>query len=487
MDLNFVYSVNKSQVFHINRLPSYINLIKNIKPSEDFGFISSHIIETLTINGMMTAEDCVNSTFGFIDMCQNSDNEYTKNYIWQAFKTLLTENFLMIKSSTIKKIDEIVIHPKKRSTKKKVESNIGGHSPNTSSPYNPLVKKKLKKSYITNTDMSLFNDDLMKSLQVDEDQTQDANILPIFTDHLDQDTKNAKKNKDEADPVNDPMYKNELTGEKCLFVINFRKIVNDIRSKCIVNIAKERVGIDHSRILHILLKKNTNFGKGMDIQRTDPFSLEEIIKSIPNTAGVSVDRNKMIRILDELASDSVTFLKKINNNYGADKVTNYCVNLDKIVYILQLKILEKIIGKKFNNKNHMRVFRACQSLGVINDQQVHEVCLISLQESRSILVDLMKEGVIEVFEYKNQKGYIAYAYTLKISKFLRNFVEPIYKMKLNIMVKEKDLSSKADELKKWTEIGLQKEIELNDLELKLKKFQYASNELDYSLMYFSEF
>ena len=483
MDLHCVYSVNKSQVFHISRLPSYINLVKNHFREEGFGYISQHIIETLTISGMMTAEDCVHSTFGFIDMCENSDIEITTTDTWKVFEQLLKDNFLMMKNSTINKIDVAVAASKKKSVKKQKEALFGGES---EMPMERSAKKKLKTTYIT-SETDLFTDDLMNSLQTDKAQVQDENILPIFAGHQFVESKNTGKNKDDQDYANDVMFKNELTGQKSIFVVNFRKIVNDIRTKCIVNIAKERVGFEHSRVQHILQKLNTNFGKGMEIRRSDPFSLEQIIKSVPNSSGASIDRNKMIKIQDELASDSITFLKKITNNFGADKVTKYSVNLEKVVYIIQLKILEKIIGKKFNNKNHMRVFRAVQSLGVINDQQVHEVCQISLQESRSILVDLMKEGIIETFEYKNAKGYSAYAYTLKVSKFMRNFIEPIFKMKLNIMVKEKDLNTKVDELKKLTEIGLQKELELSEYETKLKKFKVASNEIDYSLMYFSEF
>ena len=135
----------------------------------------------------------------------------------------------------------------------------------------------------------------------------------------------------------DKCFKSDQTGEVFLFAINFRKIVNDIRTKFIVNIAKERVGVTHSQLMHIILKKNNNFGKGFEIRHTEGLTLEEIIGSMPGASTKNIDRQKIAKILDELNTDSTNFIRKATTSIGATKLTKYSVNLEKIVYVIQLK------------------------------------------------------------------------------------------------------------------------------------------------------
>jgi hypothetical protein len=140
-----------------------------------------------------------------------------------------------------------------------------------------------------------------------------------------------------------PCFKSDQTGEVYLFSINFRKIVNDIRTKFIVNIAKERVGVSHSQLMHIILKKNNNFGKGFEIRHTEGLTLEEIIGSMPGASTKNIDRNKIAKILDDLNTDSTNFIRKTTTSIGATKLTKYSVNLEKIVYVIQLKNVGKLL------------------------------------------------------------------------------------------------------------------------------------------------
>ena len=128
-----------------------------------------------------------------------------------------------------------------------------------------------------------------------------------------------------------------------------------------------------------------------------------------------------------------------------------------------------------------------QTLGATTDKQIEQVCLLSPKDSRSILINLMKEGLVDQFEYKTAKGATSWAYILKIAKFLRNFIEPIYKMKLNILAKEKELEQKLTDLKNLGNVGLENGLEVEKADFQLKKFKIASNEIDYSLLYFTEF
>jgi hypothetical protein len=122
-----------------------------------------------------------------------------------------------------------------------------------------------------------------------------------------------------------------------------------------------------------------------------------------------------------------------------------------------------------------------QTLSATTDKQIEQVCLLSPKDSRSILINLMKEGLVDQFEYKTAKGGTSYAYTLKIAKFLRNFIEPVFKMKLNIMIKEGELEGKLGDIRNLENVGLEKGLEAEKVELQLKKFRIASNEIDYSL------
>jgi len=65
----------------------------------------------------------------------------------------------------------------------------------------------------------------------------------------------------------------------------------------------------------------------------------------------------------------------------------YSVNLDKIVKLFQMKLVERVLENKYG-QNHARVLRILKQHRSLEDKKVSEAALISLKDTRSILMEL---------------------------------------------------------------------------------------------------
>lgn len=169
-------------------------------------------------------------------------------------------------------------------------------------------------------------------------------------------------------------------------------------------------------------------------------------------------------------------LKKHKQSSGENK---FSVNLGAILFFTQLKIIESLLEKKHNSKAHMRVFRALQALGMSNDKQLEEICLLSIKRVRSILLDLTKEGLVEQHEINANKG--TYAYSVRISGYIPLLRDKIMQSKLNLEVK---IETQRDKLSKLSKALGTADTEVKSQNHLLKKLIVASYQIDNMLLHF---
>lgn len=163
----------------------------------------------------------------------------------------------------------------------------------------------------------------------------------------------------------------------------------------------------------------------------------------------------------------------------------YSVNIANVLYYIQLKLIESLVEKKFNSKPHLRVFRAFQALGYSNDTQIEEACLLSLKTARSIIMDLVIEGVLDQHDLNVNKGL--YAYSIKISNYIAALREKIFKVlsahqtKLNLEIKLEEQRPKVHNMQRKKLVN-EKEFKLENHFL--KKLVLASYQIDDLLNHF---
>lgn len=225
---------------------------------------------------MMTAESCVQCSLQFANMVgsDNFDFEIEEEDLWKSFAHLLKENFIITKNANIKNIAD------NEAENTLLKSSLGKRSAPSGKKV-PVVKEKLnkksKKMYMATTD--LFNVEFADSFAQKANENikeTSEEILGNFGAGVTKDIETGLVGS------SNPIFYNVVTGEKQIFVVNYRKVIHELRTTKIVNLAKERLDKLHGQLLHVILKQSHIYGRAFDVRHTEPLSLDEIIRGIPN-------------------------------------------------------------------------------------------------------------------------------------------------------------------------------------------------------------
>lgn len=217
------------------------------------------------------------------------------------------------------------------------------------------------------------------------------------------------------------MKRNPNTKALYHFKLNFRLIIHQLRIEAFSTKIRERLGQLPGLIIKIIMSNSLLHGKGLQVGNTEPLTLAQITGLLPtNTA---LDLNKLGVILEQMSSDQLKSVKKIKQSSGENK---YCVSLVNILRHIQLKIIEGLIERQFGDKVHVRVFRAIQALGMANEKQLEETCLLSIKAVRKIVMNLVIYGILDQHEINMAKGI--YSYSVKVSGYLPLLRERIMKV-----------------------------------------------------------
>lgn len=198
-------------------------------------------------------------------------------------------------------------------------------------------------------------------------------------------------------------------------------IIHQLRIESFSSKVRERLGQLPGLIIKIIMNNSLLHGKALHINTTEPLTLEQITGLLPsNTA---LDLNKLSIVLDQMHNDQLKAVKKIKQSSGD---TKYSVSMVNILRHIQMKIIEGLIERQFGDKVHVRVFRAIQALGMANEKQLEETCLLSIKAVRKIIMNLVVYGILEQHEINMTKGI--YCYSVKVSGYLPLLREKIMKV-----------------------------------------------------------
>lgn len=205
------------------------------------------------------------------------------------------------------------------------------------------------------------------------------------------------------------------------FKISFRMIIHQMRIESFSTRIRERLGQLPGLITKMIMNSSLLHGLALQVGTTEPLTLIQITALLPSNS--SLDLNKLGNIMDQMASDQ---LKPIRRMKQSDGDTKYSVALSSILRHIQLKTIETLVEKQFGDKFHVRVFRAIQALGMANEKQIEDTCLMSLKQVRKVLMELVVFGLLEQHELNMNKG--VYCYSVKISGFVPLLREKVLKV-----------------------------------------------------------
>lgn len=229
---------------------------------------------------------------------------------------------------------------------------------------------------------------------------------------------------------------NPMSKQVYMFKVNFRAIIHQMRIESFSSKVMERLGPLPARILKLMMSSSMLHGKAHLINQSEAFTVEQIIGMFPSTSTNNLDMSKISStLLDQMVADSLKPLKKVTSSISSSQA--YAVDLASILYNLQLDFILSLIEKKYeDNKMMVRVIRALLALGVSNEKQLEDLCLLSAKAVRKILMELVKEGIVQMSEINAAKGQ--YAYSVKLTSYMPQLREKLLKSKLNLELKLQD-------------------------------------------------
>lgn len=198
-------------------------------------------------------------------------------------------------------------------------------------------------------------------------------------------------------------------------------IIHQLRIDSFSTRIRERLGQLPGLLIKLILNSSMLHGMSLQVGTTEPLTLMQITALLPSNT--SLDLNKLGNILDQMASDQLKPIKKMKQSDGNHK---YSVALANILRHIQLKSIESLVDKQFGDKFHVRVFRAIQALGMANEKQLEDTCLMSLKSVRRVVMDLVVFGLLEQHELNMNKG--VYCYSVKISGYIPLLREKVLKV-----------------------------------------------------------
>ena len=235
----------------------------------------------------------------------------------------------------------------------------------------------------------------------------------------------SKKTEEPVLSIESPTFRNEITKELNIYKINYKKLLHDIRTGYFTTTVRQRYGTIPSIIVKHMMANSSSHGRCSETNHSQQLTVFDIQSSIDNK---EIQQESILAILENMMNDNMKLVK----SYKYDDDLKYSVNMYNILYYNQLKMIEYYVSNKFNDNKYVRVLRCVSFHHMCNDKQIEEVCLINIKNVRAILIDLIKEGIIQQHEINVSKNI--YVYSISVSSFLQTYRDIIMKSKLNISV-----------------------------------------------------
>ena len=221
------------------------------------------------------------------------------------------------------------------------------------------------------------------------------------------------------------------TGEDgILWRVNFDEFNRQFRHNMCVDFIQQKLGPRPAQVVRVILSEGKKFETKVRQERSVHIALEAIVPAcqsldLPKERRMTSDQVE--GALDLLTEDATELVSMATNHTNQ---STYCVNMMRIMEVMQLKELEGGIRDKFGAEA-MRVFSLLVYQKQLEQKQIADMAMMPLKDTREILYRLLKEEYIVLQEISkavdhapSRTFYLWHAKVISVStKFLANVME----------------------------------------------------------------
>ena len=221
------------------------------------------------------------------------------------------------------------------------------------------------------------------------------------------------------------------TGEDgILWRVNFDEFNRQFRHNLCVEFIQRKLGPRPAQVVRVILSEGKKFETKVRQERSVHIALEAIVPAcqsldLPKERRMTSDQVE--GALDILTQDATELVSMATNHTNQ---STYCVNMMRIMEVMQLKELEGGIRDKFGAEA-MRVFSLLVYQKQLEQKQIADMAMMPLKDTREILYRLLKEEYIVLQEISkaadhapSRTFYLWHAKVISVStKFLANVME----------------------------------------------------------------
>ncbi|KAH7416484.1 hypothetical protein KP509_14G093600 [Ceratopteris richardii] len=184
-----------------------------------------------------------------------------------------------------------------------------------------------------------------------------------------------------------------IESTEVLWRVNFEEFIRRLRHQACVKQVRSRLEPGAGSILQAMLEATRASETDVKQRFSAPLTMDAIMQAVratPDGRTMTMERIRMA--LQMMCAESVGFVIK-----QSDPVTQYVINLEKIIEAARKFELEGIILQRYG-KETCRIFRLLCMKGQLEQKQISDIALVALTETRDLLYKLLKEEYLQLQE-----------------------------------------------------------------------------------------
>ena len=278
-----------------------------------------------------------------------------------------------------------------------------------------------------------------------------------------------------------------------LWKVGLEQFHRDLRHVCCVKFVRQKVNTTAESLVRTILQHSLPLENGdlVDCERSRALSLAELTKQVSLPPNVTV---KMY--MDVLQNDQVRIVGVEGGGNGAV----YSVFLGNICENLKQRTMHNIVRERYSSDakssdgdRNARICRVLMDKKFLDQQQLSELAMMSLRETRERLYHMYRDEMITFQEVPRRADHhpnqTFYLWTFNMKEVGEEVVQRMYKGALNLRLRrQKETEEKRDLLA--NKDNIRDEVEaahFDQLTMALDRLDQALENLDETLMLFTVF
>jgi len=282
-------------------------------------------------------------------------------------------------------------------------------------------------------------------------------------------------------------------GDAVLWKVGLEQLHRDLRHVCCVKFVRQKVNTTAESLVRTILQHSLplEHGDSVDCERSRALSLAELTKQVSLPPNVTV---KMY--MDVLQNDPVRIVGVEGGGSGAV----YSVFLGNICENLRQRTMHSIVRERYSSDakssdgdRNARICRVLLDKKFLDQQQLSELAMMSLRETRERLYHMYRDEMVNFQEVPRRADHhpnqTFYLWTFHMKQVGEEVVQRMYKGALNLRLRrQKETEEKRDLLA--NKDNIRDEVEaahFDQLTMALDRLDQALENLDETLMLFTVF